>query len=905
MSDENEENEENIHYISDQGSGEDKPQIENIIKEKSKVFQNESEVVRILLSDHYKKFRMSFYKDNNKKIVFEEIKKQIRNTLNTYRIYLDKEKDQVISEELKELNNLLRAYYKDSFFNNVFFVNYFKDIKEMNKLQKKYISNFPKDEMETLNDIERKVKIIKDLKHYLNTKIDGRIQINFPKDKKCQNDYSELKYNYLIIDEDEFSKMNEKKLLKNLSDNINSNKLRRPLAEYICFNYLPILCKGSCLKEAQVFNDSFEKWIISHINKTKCERCMKIKANLNNIKSQIRSLYLKTCIFSHNINEIMFHPLILFSMSSFDPFYEKALRKKPNKDIEQIVKNNAIPKSFNKGNYKSQVIYNPQSMKSIYNTLLEYSKKVGLYIDCCYKNELKTQPCQIKFQSNDYDYYIHMKKCKYYHNNLERRRIYKIIDNDICKNAIDKGGWIINNEARVECNNGEYCNKFHTRNELFFDERYYRKLYPCTETYFCERGDLCPKKHAIDINIDEIFLPKKNKEELKTILEELRDKDKKIKEKLKTFNIVQCNSCLEYIDGIQHRNMIFFKNCPHKICTKCYDYFQCCPFCELKFIEDKEEKNYIEIKLDYELLKPKKKKSKKNRDEDEDKFSQNNENVHVQNSESYDKDIDPHIEENNSFSNSRDKVDYRSYQNNYSFKRGHRNNYYQHNDYNYNNQRNYNYRGNIRGRGRGRGRGGRRGNEKERNIEVNEPHGPMQNFYGSNNEEDEKRNEGERKIEVNRPHGPMYSFYNLNNEEEDQKNEEFDETRRGKGRVRGSTRRIEDNNFEHYEKREYYNEKEEKDNSDNIQNFAEMEESEKNDDDDDESGNDNNDLSMRREGRRENKKIRGRGGRGEAGGRREIVQSDSDDDNKENEQSEEKSNVKLTHFEDHVDEQSD
>ncbi len=62
---------------------------------------------------------------------------------------------------------------------------------------------------------------------------------------------------------------------------------------------------------------------------------------------------------------------------------------------------------------------------------------------------------------------------------------------------------------------------------------------------------------------------------------------------------------------------------------------------------------------------------------------------------------------------------------------------------------------------------------------------------------------------------------------------------------------------------------------------------------------------MRREGRRENKKIRGRGGRGEAGGRREIVQSDSDDDNKENEQSEEKSNVKLTHFEDHVDEQSD
>ena len=67
--------------------------------------------------------------------------------------------------------------------------------------------------METLNDIERKVKIIKVLKHYLNTKIDDRIQINFDSNNRYEsNPYSELKNNYLIIDTDEFSKMNEQEL---------------------------------------------------------------------------------------------------------------------------------------------------------------------------------------------------------------------------------------------------------------------------------------------------------------------------------------------------------------------------------------------------------------------------------------------------------------------------------------------------------------------------------------------------------------------------------------------------------------------------------------------------------------------------------------------------------------------
>ena len=260
MSEQNKEKEEYIHYISDQDSGDEKPHIENIIKQKSKVFKNELDAVGILLSDHYRKFRTDFFTSDRG--VFQEIKKQIRNILNTFRIYLDKEKDELISKELKELNDLLKAYYKDSFFDNKFFVNYFKDIKEMNKLKKKFIVNYPTNERETLNDIERKVRIIKVLKHYLNTKLDDRIQINYDSTEKYyDNSYSELKFNYLVIDQEEFSKMNEEQLQENLSDDINSNKLRRPLTSYIAYNYIPILCKGSCLKEAQEFNDSFEKWL--------------------------------------------------------------------------------------------------------------------------------------------------------------------------------------------------------------------------------------------------------------------------------------------------------------------------------------------------------------------------------------------------------------------------------------------------------------------------------------------------------------------------------------------------------------------------------------------------------------------------------------------------------------------
>ena len=53
--------EEDIHYISDQDSTDDKPQIESIIKEKTNIFKNESYIIKILLSEHHRDLRSKFF----------------------------------------------------------------------------------------------------------------------------------------------------------------------------------------------------------------------------------------------------------------------------------------------------------------------------------------------------------------------------------------------------------------------------------------------------------------------------------------------------------------------------------------------------------------------------------------------------------------------------------------------------------------------------------------------------------------------------------------------------------------------------------------------------------------------------------------------------------------------------
>ena len=649
------EEEENVHYISDQDSTDDKPQVESIIKETSKKFENEKDFVRILLSEHFKDFRRKFFDRirHTEKSIYQGIKKEIRNCLNPYRVYIKQNTE--ISDELKELYELLKGYYKETNFNNKFFINYFKNLEEMHKTKSKLVNMAPKDEIETLNDIERKVTIIRNLKHYLNTSIGDRIQINYDQKKEIfKNDYFIMMYKYLVIEEEDYSKMEEKELFDYLSNKKPSYKLRRPLNDFNTYNYLPILCKGYCQKEAQIFIDKFNKSLISHVEKTKCERCTIYKEKLSKINSQIKSLYLKTCIFSHNINEIMFHPLIFFTLSIYLPFYKKQFSQKPKEEIFDKVQENKVPKRFNnlKG-YDLQNIYNPADtgMKKIYNLLLEYAKKKGIYGNCCYLSEYKTMPCKLVFEPNTLDFDMHMKKCPNYHSELERRRINKILENDICKDVIDDGKWKTDDDE-IHCSKNDFCNKYHTRNELFFDEKNYRKLYPCSEAYYCEKGDLCPKKHAIDIKIEEIYLPLKNKAELEKELEKIIIKDEKMKEKLEKFSKAICKSCLNFIDGTLGRNLYQFP-CSHVICSKCFDYYNSCPICGFK-AKDENNSNIIFIKLDENIKINKKKKKKMQEKKESDDSEESSSDKGSDDDSSIDKKEDKKSEESSEESSSED-----------------------------------------------------------------------------------------------------------------------------------------------------------------------------------------------------------------------------------------------------------
>ena len=187
-------------YIFDQG----KSHIQTIIKKNSEKYENESDLIQILLSDHYKDFRVKFFErvKHTHKSIYQDIKNQIRNHLNPYKVYL--KKDVLIPNELIELSALLKGHFKDKNVNNTFFINYFRELEERNKNGSKLVDDWPKDEIETLNDIQRKVKIIKNLTHYLNTNLSKRIQTNFEivKDQFCSEDMSLMMYQYLVIDEE-------------------------------------------------------------------------------------------------------------------------------------------------------------------------------------------------------------------------------------------------------------------------------------------------------------------------------------------------------------------------------------------------------------------------------------------------------------------------------------------------------------------------------------------------------------------------------------------------------------------------------------------------------------------------------------------------------------------------------
>ncbi len=81
-----------IYYISDQDSDDEKNNIKKIYKEVIKRYPKESKACEILILDHYKEFRMKFFEriKNIHRSYYRSIKNEIKNNLNSYRIYVSK-----------------------------------------------------------------------------------------------------------------------------------------------------------------------------------------------------------------------------------------------------------------------------------------------------------------------------------------------------------------------------------------------------------------------------------------------------------------------------------------------------------------------------------------------------------------------------------------------------------------------------------------------------------------------------------------------------------------------------------------------------------------------------------------------------------------------------------------------
>lgn len=180
---------------------------------------------------------------------------------------------------------------------------------------------------------------------------------------------------------------------------------------------------------------------------------------------------------------------------------------------------------------------------------------------------IKTEQCPLKNICPD------KKECFKYHNLLERRRdpkVFLIKNNSACKFAFEDNKWI----NPQKCPKGEYCDFFHTRNELFYDKRNFRKLYDCyteQEKGKCPYLSVCPYKHNIDISIREIFLPAAQLEILEknfSVNFNLIKKLEKLKKELNenTKDIVKCVKCGNYLV-----DFLVVLKCMHNYCTACLE----------------------------------------------------------------------------------------------------------------------------------------------------------------------------------------------------------------------------------------------------------------------------------------------------------------------------------------------
>ena len=289
----------------------------------------------------------------------------------------------------------------------------------------------------------------------------------------------------------------------------------------------------------------------------------------------------ENCIYSHNDDEMSFHPL----------YYKTKYYSQGRGPLEKTA-NNLLEDFRIIYNYKNENIINLLK-------LLDEKKIARTSFKDYFKNKItsfqletfKTLECSSIKSGLSCKKDPHL--CYYYHNISERRRPPTLFryTNEMCPNQVIKNGKI-----KEKCKNEDFCNFCHTRYEFYYHKLLFGKAMTC----------LRPKKNGKCIYEETCYAYhpykepgyKKTKEE---IIQEKKDEllDKYTEEYDLLNGLIshyKCQSCEGY-----NKKFIFYllTNCEHIICHKCFEKAKDkkkCLKCKQKFDpENKDE--YIEMNI--------------------------------------------------------------------------------------------------------------------------------------------------------------------------------------------------------------------------------------------------------------------------------------------------------------------
>ena len=324
----------------------------------------------------------------------------------------------------------------------------------------------------------------------------------------------------------------------------------------------------------------------------------------------------KNCPYSHNDNENNFHPL----------FYKTTLSSN-NSDIN---KNKNLIKNACDLFADFRIIYNYKNENIIKLMKLIDEKKLSKFsfreymknkIHSFSLNTFKTLECQaiksgMKCSKSD----PHL--CYYYHDISEKRRpptLFRYI-NEMCPNQS-----IIKGKIKKKCENGDFCNKCHSRYEYYYHSLFYGKAMTCTrkkEFGKCQFEETCyayhPYKEPGYIRTKEEIIQERKDE----LLQKYNEENSTLGNLIEKFRCIGCDSFRKKL------KYYFLTNCEHVICDKCFKNMKKCPKCDTKYKKGEESEDYVELDITEsskyidELMKAKyakKKEEEKKTKNDEDK----------------------------------------------------------------------------------------------------------------------------------------------------------------------------------------------------------------------------------------------------------------------------------------------